>query len=240
MKREICVFCYICIQAYNEKNISSSSYINQRFISRGFCNWKDATIVFKKHDHSKCHREALVRTLTLPKSTKDIGETPSERYSNEKSENRRCLLKSTSNIRFLAHQGLPLRGDGDEDDSNFVQLMKARGEDDTKLLEWMKKKTNKYTCADLRNEILKVIAFKILREIAENIKNSGFFSIMADETTDKSNREQVVIVIRHVHSELIAHEDLIGLNMVDFNRCHDTYRSHQGLSTADETFFKQL
>ena len=61
----------------------------------------------------------------------------------------------------------------------------------------MKKKTNKYTCADMRNEILKVMAFviKILREIAENINSSGFFSIMADETTDKSNREQVVIVI---------------------------------------------
>ena len=46
-------------------------------------------------------------------------------------KNRRCLLKIISNIRFLARQGLPLRGDGDEDDSNFVQLMKARGEDDT-------------------------------------------------------------------------------------------------------------
>ena len=50
--------------------------------------------------------------------------------------------------------------------------MKARGEDDTNLLEWMKKKTNKCTCADMQNEILKVMAFiiKILREIAENIK----------------------------------------------------------------------
>ena len=70
-------------------------------------------------------REALERTLTLIKSTKDIDETLSERHSNEKSENRRCLLKIISNIRFLAHQGLPLRGDGDEDDSNFVQLMKT-------------------------------------------------------------------------------------------------------------------
>ena len=204
-------FCHICIQAHHEKNISSG-YIDKGFISRGFCNGKDATIVFKKHDHSKCHREALERTLTLPKSTKDIGETLSERHSNEKSENRRCLLKIISNIHFLARQGLPLRGDGD---SNFVHLMKARGEDDTTLLEWMKKKTNKYTHADMQNEILKVMAFKILREITENIKISGFFLIMADETTVKSNREQVVIVIRHFDTELVAHEDFIGLNMVD-------------------------
>ena len=105
----------------------------------------------------------------------------------------------------------------------------------------MEKKINKYTCADMQNKILKVMTFKILREIAENIKNSGFFSVMADETTDKSNREQVVIVIRHVDTELVAHEDFIGLNMVhSFNRCHDTYSSHQGLPIADEFFFKQL
>ena len=65
--------------------------------------------------------------------------------------------KIISNICCLARQGLPVRGDGDEDDSNFVQLMKDRGEDDTKLLEWMKKKTNKYTFADMQNEILKVM-----------------------------------------------------------------------------------
>ena len=38
---------------------------------------------------------------------------------------------------------------------------------------------------------------------------------MADETTNKSNREQVVIVIRNVDTELVAHEDLICLNMVN-------------------------
>ena len=43
-------------------------------------------------------------------------------------------------------------------------------------------------------------------------KNSGSFSTMADETT---NHEQVVIVIRHVDTELVAHGDFIGFNMVD-------------------------
>ena len=38
---------------------------------------------------------------------------------------------------------------------------------------------------------------------------------MADETTNKSNREQVVIVILHVDIELVADEDFIGFNKVD-------------------------
>ena len=34
---------------------------------------------------------------------------------------------------------------------------------------------------------------------------------MVDETTVQSNREQVVIVLRHVDSELNVHEEFIGL-----------------------------
>lgn len=38
---------------------------------------------------------------------------------------------------------------------------------------------------------------------------------MADETTDVSNREQCVLVLRHVDDDLIAHEDFIGSYKVD-------------------------
>ena len=37
---------------------------------------------------------------------------------------------------------------------------------------------------------------------------------MADETTDTSNKEQVVIVLRHVDSDFEVHEDFIGLYVV--------------------------
>ena len=161
------------------------------------------------------HKEAVLRSVTLPKETKDVGEMLSQEYADEKKENRECLLKILSNIRFLARQGMALRGDGNESNSNFVQMMKLHGEDDSKLVKWMKKKTNKTTSAEMQNKMLQVMALKILREIAENIRNSTFFSIMADETKDKSNYEQIVIVIRHVDEKLATHEEFIGLSMVD-------------------------
>ena len=42
----------------------------------------------------------------------------------DQKDNRQCLLKVLSNIRFLAQQGIALCGDGDENDSNFIQLLK--------------------------------------------------------------------------------------------------------------------
>ena len=67
-------------------------------------------------------------------------------------------MKILSNIKFLARQGLPLRGHGDEMNLNFMQLMKLRGEDDTTISTWLQRKSNKYTAPDMQNEILKTMA----------------------------------------------------------------------------------
>ncbi|XP_052809306.1 zinc finger MYM-type protein 1-like [Mya arenaria] len=54
----------------------------------------------------------------------------------------------------------------------------------------------------------------ILRKVAKSVLEDAFFTIMVDETTDVSNREQVVLVLRHVDSELNVQEDFIGLYVV--------------------------
>ncbi len=45
-----------------------------------------------------------------------------------------------SSVRFLSRQGLALRGDGNESDSNFMQLINLCSEDDERILDWIKKK----------------------------------------------------------------------------------------------------
>ena len=133
-----------------------------------------------------------------------------------KVERRQCFLKVLSNVKFLARQGLPLRGHGDhESDSNFLQLMKLRGEDDSRIVDWLKKKTDKYTAPDMQNEILKTMALQVLCQVVESIGSAPFLTIMIDETTDVSNKEQVVVCFRCVDSNLESHEEFIGLYVVD-------------------------
>ena len=56
------------------------------------------------------------------------------------------------------------------------------------------------------------MALSVLRDIASE---STFYSIMCDECTDASNKEQVVICIRWIESSnLEVHEDVIGLYAV--------------------------
>lgn len=59
-------------------------------------------------------------------------------FLKEKEVNQRMLLKIVTSLRFLARQGLPLRGDGDERNGNFNQLLNFQEEEDSELLHWVK------------------------------------------------------------------------------------------------------
>ena len=54
-----------------------------------------------------------------------------------------------------------------------------------------------------------------MRRIAADIKAAGYFALEADEVTDCSNKEQVVVCIRWVDDKFEAHEDFVGLHNVD-------------------------
>ena len=55
----------------------------------------------------------------------------------------------------------------------------------------------------------------MLRDIAININGNVFFSIMADEATDSSKNEQLVVFIRWVDNNFEAHEDFIGIHAAE-------------------------
>ena len=56
------------------------------------------------------------------------------------------FLRILENIRFLARQGLAIRGHGDDSDSNFMQLLHLRASDCPDLLSWMEKKKTTIIC----------------------------------------------------------------------------------------------
>ena len=209
------VVCFTCKKASSENKLQWASNADAAFIERGFSNWKDACKKIDTHQKSKTHEESVLKIVTIPVSMKDIGESLSSQLKIERLEHRHCFLKIVSVLKFLARQGIAIRGHGDnEKDSNFFQLLQLRGEDDAKLNAWLKKKTDKYTSSDIQNEILKVMSLRILCDISSLIQSAQFFSVMVDETTDISNKEQVVLCFRWIDKYLEAHEEFIGLYLV--------------------------
>ncbi len=55
------------------------------------------------------------------------------------------------------------------------------------------------------------MSLQVLRKVAADLQDSPFLTVMADETTDSSNREQVTLIVRRVTEELEVHEEFLGL-----------------------------
>lgn len=222
------VLCHVCAQAMQSGKLTFSKNVEASFITKGFQNWKDATRLFRAHEMSKCHVEAVQKIVRLPTTTPDVGEMLVGQLVEDKKRNRDMLLHILGSVQLLARQGLALRGhgsDGGESDgatrsesvyvsepnSNLHQLLKFVSGLDDRLSGWLCRKTNKYTSADIVNEMVKTMALTVLRGIASSIRGRKF-TIMVDETTDSSTKEQCVICLRWVHHDLVPHEDLIGLH----------------------------
>ena len=154
------------------------------FISRGFTGWKDAYCVFRKHEVSESHHNAVEAVVVLTLTTRDIGEALSERHRKEKAENRAMLLKIISSICFLCRQGLALRGHDAGLDSHFMKTLKLQSEGDLKLGLWLEREKDKFTSPQIQNELIKVMGLRLLHTVVSFIQQAQFFTILADETTD--------------------------------------------------------
>ena len=74
----LCCAIYTCARAYSEKNQWSLN-LDMAFISKAYHNWKDASTKFNIHSSSNCHKEATLKVMTLPSTTKI-----SQQYTNKK------------------------------------------------------------------------------------------------------------------------------------------------------------
>lgn len=94
--------CITCSRASEQKKLQWSSNADAAFITKGFSNWKDATVKFGIHDSSKCHKEAVLKIVTLPSTTSNVAESLSLQLKKEKLDRRQCFMKILSNTKFLA------------------------------------------------------------------------------------------------------------------------------------------
>ena len=88
------------------------------------------------------------------------------------------LLIILSSIPYLGRQGLAMHGQykADDDsikkgefDSNFLQLLELRAEDNPSILQWIESPQNKYTSSDMQNKILSIMALSLLKDITAEV-----------------------------------------------------------------------
>ena len=117
----------------------------------------------------------------------DVREQLSKAHMHEKQKACDMLYLILSSVRFLARQGLALRGDHCSEESNLTQLLHLRSECNPEMLQWLVKHSNKHVSTENQNEMLQLMAHQVLKKILENMHQSPFLTLMVDETTDVNN-----------------------------------------------------
>lgn len=150
-------------------------------------------------------------------------------------ENRARLVPIIKCIIFLGRQGLAFRGHRDDgelrltdDDSsnqsivsqegNFRALLKFRVESgDEQLASHLQDCSQNATFISkaTQNDLISSCGFVILNKILQDLKQSQYFSVLADETTDNSHAEQLSLSIRYVKDNLVTEQFLKFVHVTD-------------------------
>ena len=134
------------------------------------------------------------------------------------------LLKLLSSIRFLARQGLSLRGHNENSESlegNLYNLLLLRAEDIPNMKAWIKKRD--YTSPEIIDEMIGLMGNTVLRQILAQIKSSSWFSIIVDEVTDVCRNEQMSLIIRWTNYNYKIYEEPIGLVQLPDTKAQTIY-----------------
>ena len=114
---------------------------------------------------------------------------------------------------YTAQQNIATRGHeenrketwkvSDVNRGNFLQLLHLRCRD----LPWLKSKLEsqlklhaQWISPAVQNELLDIVATVMLEKITAEIRSSGYYGIVVDETSDISRTEQVSLFFRYIYN----------------------------------------
>ncbi|XP_029342231.1 zinc finger MYM-type protein 1-like [Acyrthosiphon pisum] len=118
--------------------------------------------------------------------------------------------------RTLARQGLPFRGDRDEKNGNFNQLVLLLSRHCPVMKTWIEEAKFRpyhvnYMSHNSQNEFISLLALETKKQIVNEVNAAKMYSVMADTTPDLSNRDQMSVCVRYVDSSGKVLERLLEL-----------------------------
>ena len=83
---------------------------------------------------------------------------------------------------------------------NFIELVHFRAETDQVLADHLANapKNAKYTSKTIQNSLIDVVRSHVLSDILAEVRRAKYYTIIADEVTDLSNKEQLSLTLRYV------------------------------------------
>ncbi|XP_065318664.1 uncharacterized protein LOC135926663 [Gordionus sp. m RMFG-2023] len=218
-------FCKVCV-IFSPRYAGPGSQKLKTLVSQVYTRWKDALENFNYHQQNKYH----LNSCEISDALKAI--SMNQKISISNVFNKKLNNYIIDAIIWLGRQGLalrshrvsagPLKLSSSHNEGNFKELLKLlcnNNDNYIKLFENSAKNAT-YLSSCIQNEIISICNKFILKEISTKVKASLFFSVLADETSDIGNIEQLSIAIKFIDMES-GHYKMKEL-FVQFIDLHDT------------------
>ena len=88
-------------------------------------------------------------------------------------------MKIITSVRYLARQGLALRGH-EHDEGNLEELLNLREAECPDLKVWRNTRYKKFTSWTIQNELLQLMTHSVVRQLCANIVKAGSFALVVD------------------------------------------------------------
>ena len=141
-------------------------------------------------------------------------------------QNRQFLASILKTIVLCGRQNISLRGHRDsstdlekdnlfpENHGNFWALLNFRIDAGDKVLSEhlaTAPRNATYTSSTIQNQLIQIIGNQIRDKILDRVRRAQWFTVIADEVTDISNKEQLSLVLRYIDpSTSFVREDLVS------------------------------
>ena len=222
-------FCLHCIsfEIRGGKNVNKTSYL----VKVPFRNWKKAKEQFKHHEeksnyHAMASEQFQAFNKLMNQKSMGINLQLNAILQENITRNREVLADLVKIVLCLARQNIPMRGHRDDDISlclhgnpgNFKAILDlAIDLGCSRLTEHMRNapRNATYRSKTVQDEVLELCGKEVTRKIIIEVKTARQFSILADETSDISKKEQMPLVLRYVGQQERAKERLIKVVDVD-------------------------
>jgi len=208
------IYCKYCLIFAKDVSGKGNNQKLSNFVSKSFNNWRKAKEIFNKHEKTDYHNTCKIMadnflSVINGKQISVINILNIER-ARQAEINKKKLTSIVKTIILCGRQELPLRGKIDygnvlncdnKNDGTFRSLLRFRVDaGDTVLEDHFINDNNRlqYTSPSIQNEFVDICSKIIKKKIVDNINNSKYFAVLADETTDISNVEQMSLCLRYI------------------------------------------
>lgn len=197
--------CHPCRLALSKGHVKEAQFRETGFLT-GFRNWKKGVERFRIHALSDVHLEVMSK---MAMSRRPIDVVMTDTQIEEQQRNRVIFIEILGMIRGLARSGAPLRGHA-ADDGFLMRMLQERAATDPQIASWMRRSKN-FLSHDCQDELISIMATMVQRDLVNAASRSGFFSIIADGTTDICGKEQFSVCLRFVDDDLTPKEKFVGM-----------------------------